>query len=453
MIPSPIPTGQPATQANQNLLIRFRRPERDKNTIMADPYPIRPLTEDELSAFRTVMHHAFHGGPDDRPEPEWRRRLFEFDRSLAAFDSALPGGGPVGTAGIYSFGMAVPGAVLPTAGVTVVSVLPTHRRRGILRSLMRRQLTDIAARGEEPIAALWASETPIYGRYGYGRASSHASFRFRRGEGAVAGWPPADPGLTLRLAEPQAVVGELGKVYDEVLTGQPGFFTRSTDWWSRVIDDRPEDRHGASPLRCLLAEDASGVRGYALYRGVGKWETGTFLADGSLDVYELVAAYHAAGAALWGDLLSRDLLGEITAEIRPVDDPVLHQLVDARRARPQLSDNLWVRIIDLPAALTGRAYAVPVDVVLEVSDKLLPANAGRWRLHSPGPDGPVSCERTTADASIALDARDVGAVYLGGTRLGALAAAGRVSELRPGTLRPLSAALSWDPAPWCPRIF
>jgi predicted acetyltransferase len=420
---------------------------------MADPYPIRPLSEDELSAFRTVMHHAFHGGPSGQPEPDWRRRLFEIDRSLAAFDSALPGGGPVGTAGVYSFGMAVPGAVLPTAGVTMVSVLPTHRRRGILRSLMRRQLTDIAARGEEPIAALWASETPIYGRYGYGRASSQATFRFGRAEGALAGWPPTDGALSLRLAEPRAVVGELAKVHDGVLPGQPGFFTRSGDWWERVLDDPPEDRHGASPLRCLLAEDGSGARGYALYRGVGRWDGGTFLADGSLHVIELVAADHAAAAALWGDLLSRDLLTEVTAEIRPADDPLLYQLVDARRARPQISDNLWVRIVDLPAALARRGYAVPVDVVLEVSDALLPANAGRWRLHATGPDGPVSCERTTADADIALDVRDVGAAYLGGTRLGTLAAAGRVTELRPGTLRPLSAALSWDPAPWCPRIF
>jgi predicted acetyltransferase len=448
----PIPAGWPATLANENLLIRFRRPGRDKNSIMADPYPIRPVTEDELLSFRTVMHHAFHGGPDDRPDPDYRRRLFEIDRSLAAFDSALPGGGPVGTAGVYSFGMAVPGAVLPTAGVTVVSVLPTHRRRGILRSLMRRQLTDIAARGEEPIAALWASETPIYGRYGYGRAASHASFRFGRAEGALAGWPPSDQALTLRLADPQAVVGELAKVYDGVLPGQPGFFTRSGDWWERILDEPSGGRHGGSPLRCLLAEDGSVVRGYALYRGFGRWDSGN-LAASSLDVFELMATDHTAGAALWGDLLSRDLLSEITADLRPVDDPLLYQLVDARRARPQVTDNLWVRIIDLPSALARRAYAVPVDVVLEVSDTLLPGNAGRWWLHSTGPDGPVSCERTTVEADIALDVRDVGAVYLGGTRLGALAAAGRVRELRPGTLRPLSAALSWDPAPWCPRIF
>jgi predicted acetyltransferase len=426
---------------------------------MADQYAIRPITDDEYAAFRRVHDHAFNSGP--APDARWPRMLrqFEADRSLAAFDAGLPAGlGIVGTTGVYSFLMAVPGAVLPTAGVTAVSVLPTHRRRGILRSLMRRQLADIAARGEEPIAALWASETPLYGRYGYGRASSHAFFRFRRGEGALSPSAPADPALTLRLAEPEEVAGDLAKVYDTVLTGQPGFFTRDDDWWERVLDDPAEERHGASPLRCLLAEDGGGVRGYALYRTVARWEDGTVLPDSALTVWELVSADPAAGAALWHDLLSRDLVAEMTADLRSADDPLLYQLFDSRRARPQLSDNLWVRIIDLPGALERRAYAGPVDAVLEVTDELLPANAGRWRLRATGPDGAdaggrVSCARTDGPADIALDVREIGAAYLGGTRLGALAAAGRVTELRPGTLGRLSAAMTWDPAPWCPRIF
>ena len=153
---------------------------------MADPYPIRPITADEYAGFRRVHEHAFNGGAG--PRGPLARRLGSSSRPTARsprFDAALPDGGAVGTTGVYSLRMAVPGAVLPVAGVTAVSVLPTHRRRGVLRSLMRRQLADIAARGEEPIAALWASETPIYGRYGYGRASSHAYFRFERGEGAL----------------------------------------------------------------------------------------------------------------------------------------------------------------------------------------------------------------------------------------------------------------------------
>jgi predicted acetyltransferase len=436
---------------------------------MADQYVIRPISDDEYAAFRRVHDHSFNSGP--APAARWPRlrRQFEAERSLAAFDPALPDGfGLVGTTGVYSFQMAVPGAVFPVAGVTAVSVLPTHRRRGILRSLMNRQISDIAARGEEPIAALWASETPLYGRYGYGRASSHASFRFGRGEGALSALAPVSPELTLRLVSPSDVAGDLAKVYDTVLSGQPGFFTRNDDWWERVLDDPAEERGGASPLRCLLAADGGGVRGYAVYRSTPRWEEDTVLPDGVISVWELIAADPAAGAALWRDLLSRDLIGSVTADLRPADDPLLYQLYDSRRARVRVVDNLWVRIIDLPGALARRAYAAPVEVVLEVSDGLLAGNAGRWLLRAgvAGVEGvaggggvagvaggAAECVRTDRAADIALDVRELGAVYLGGTRLAALAAAGLVEELRPGAVGALSTAMSWDPAPWCPRIF
>jgi predicted acetyltransferase len=421
---------------------------------MADPYPIRPITDDEYAVFRVVHEHAFNSGPSRAADLPRINRQFEADRSLAAFDTALPASaGPVGTTGVFSLRMSVPGAVLPIAGVTAVSVLPTYRRRGILRSLMHRQIADIAARGEECVAALWASETPLYGRYGYGRASSLAFFRFGRGEGALGATAPSDPMLTLRLADPADAAAELAKVYDSVHSWQPGFFARDENWWERVLRDPEEERHGFGPLRCLVAQDGAGIRGYALYRCAARWQDGTLLADGTLVVTELVAADPAAGAALWRDLLSRDLVTEVTAGLRPADDPLLYQLLDARRARPQITDGLWVRIIDLPTALARRAYACPVDVVLEITDKLLPGNAGRWRLTSDGPDGGVSCDPTSGPADVTLDVRELGAAYLGGTRLGALAAAGLVSENRPGTIRQLSAAMTWDPAPWCPQIF
>jgi predicted acetyltransferase len=424
------------------------------DSIMADPHPIRPITADEYPAFRRVHDHAFNSGPASPVRSARALRQFEPERSLAAIDAARPAEEAViGTAGAYSLRMTVPGAALPVAGVSVVSVLPSHRRRGVLRSLMHRQLADIAARGEEPVAALWASETPIYSRYGYGRASSIASFRFERGEGALAATAPADPALTLRLAEPQAVTAELGKVYETVRPAQPGFFARTDDWWGRVLHDEPGERHGFSPLRCVLAEDWSGVRGYSLYTTADRWNEATGLPDCTLAVREVIAADPAAGAALWHDLLTRDLITTVTADLRGADDPVLYQLLDPRRARVQVSDGLWVRIIDLPGALTSRAYCGQVDVVLEVTDALLAGNAGRWRLRASASGSDVTCERTDEPAGLALDIRELGAAYLGGTRLGALASAGLVRELRPGTLGPLSAAMTWDPAPWCPQIF
>ena len=421
---------------------------------MADPYLIRPITVDDYARFRRVHSHAFNSGPPSPARAARTLRQFEPERSLAAADATLPAGEElVGTTGAYSLRMTVPGAVLPVAGVTAVSVLPSHRRRGVLRSLMHRQLADIAARGEEPVAALWASETPIYGRYGYGRATSSAYFEFGRGEGALDGRAPADPGLTLRLVEPRAVTAELAKVHDTVLPGQPGFFARDDDWWDRVLHDESLERPGPGPLRCLLAEDGSGVRGYAVYVVTERWNDATVLPDCPLLIRELIAADPAAGAALWHNLLDRDLVTSVTAELRSADDPVLYQLLDQRRARMRVADGLWVRIVDLPAALTRRAYLCPVDVVLEVTDSLLTGNAGRWRLRAAGQGLDASCERTDDPADVALDIRELGAAYLGGTRLGSLAAAGLARELRPGTLGRLSTAMTWDPAPWCPRIF
>jgi len=360
----------------------------------------------------------------------------------------------------YSFQLSVPGQeLLPAAGVTFVAVMPTHRRRGVLSSLMRRQLADVRDRGE-PLAILWASEAVIYGRYGYGRASWQLGFTLRRGEGGLAGAAAglvaaAQGDLRLRITEPEAALPELAKVYDAVLAGRPGMFGRDDAWWRSAIYDPPDWREGAGPLRCLLAEDASGPRGYALYSGVDTWADS--LPENVLKVRELMAADPAAGATLCTDLLSRDLTSEFRLSRRPVDDPLLYHLADPRRTRPQLIDALWVRIVDLPRALAGRRYSCPVDVVIEVRDEILPSNAGRWRLsttaEAPGGGLAASCVPASSPADLALDVTELGAAYLGGTRLGALAGSGLVAELRPGAVRRLSAALAWDPAPWCPMVF
>ena len=154
-------------------------------------------------------------------------------------------------------------------------------------------------------------------------------------------------------------------------------------------------------------------------------------------------------------MLARDLIGEVVAGQRPVDDPLLEMLADRRRARASLTDGLWIRLTDVQAALGQRRYSCAADVVIEVIDELLPANAGRWRLQCPAAagGGTPSCERTTAAADIVLPVAVLGALYLGGTRLGALAAAGLIAERRHGALAQLSAAMYSDPAPWSPWTF
>jgi predicted acetyltransferase len=413
----------------------------------AEPYPIRPVSMDDFDSFRLVEEHAFHGGPMTEDD----RRVFlprmEFDRSLAAFD----GGTVISAAGAYSFMLSVPGGeVVSAAGVSLVAVLPTYRRRGVLTSMMRRQLDDVRDRGE-PLAVLWASETPIYPRYGYGRASWLLTYSIKRGEGAMA--RPVDPDVRLRLVDPADAQPEMVKVYEEVMASRPGMFARNEGWWRRMVYDPPADRNGASPLRCLLAEHHGRPRGYALYSAMDRWDERTFLPDGVLTVRELMSSMPEADAALWGDLLSRDLTGEFRASRRPVDDPVLYQLADPRRARPLLSDAMWVRIADVPAALARRAYAGPVDVVIEVRDSLIRSNGGSWRLTAAGAGDAASCVPAAgAGSDVQLDVSALGAAYLGGTRLGALAGAGLVTG-RPDAIRQLSTAMSWDPAPWCPIIF
>jgi predicted acetyltransferase len=427
---------------------------------MADPYPVRPVSPEEFDAFHAVDEEAFFGRPLSQAQRAALVRKIEFDRTLAALDGSTP----VGITAIWSLRMCLPGAVAPVAGVTYVAVLPTHRRRGILTSLMRRQLSDIRERGEA-VAALFASEAEIYGRYGYGPASWQAAFSFGRGEGRLGRHAPAAPGggggLRLRITEPEAARAELAKVYQAVLPGRPGMYERDESWWDRVLGTGEAHKDEGDLLRCVIAEDGSGPRGYALYTARMRWEQEGFLADGSLSVNELAADGPVAAAALWADLLSRDLVTTFTATQRPVDDPLQHMLADPRRTRRRVSDGLWIRLADVPRALTLRRYSCPADLVIEVTDDLLPGNAGRWRLatsgSAPGPDGvpgfAASCEPATGPADLALDVATLGAAYLGGTRLGELAGAGLVSERRRGAAAALSAAMSWDPAPWCPLIF
>jgi predicted acetyltransferase len=422
---------------------------------MTERYPLRPITPDEFDDFCAVPVQAFNDSEPQAELTELERLVFEFDRSLAAFD----GDAIVGTTAAYSFQLTVPGGITSAGGVTFVSVLPTHRRRGVLSAMMRHQLADIAARGEA-VAALYASEAAIYGRYGYGCASGQLSLTVRRGEGTLS---PAVTGGTgaggagpvrLRAAPPSELRAELAKVYDAAVPHRPGMLARDERWWQAILADPEFHRRGMSAQKCLLVGDDAGPRGYALYRTKPDWDNDD-LPYGRLSVRELIATDPAAAAALWADLLTRDLIGEVVAGHRPVDDPLLDMLADRRRARPYLADGLWVRLIDVGAALRQRRYSCPADLVIEVTDDLLPANAGRWRLQCPGPadGGTPSCERTGAAADIVLPVAALGAGYLGGTRLGALAAAGLVTERKKGAVARLSAAMYSDPAPWCPSMF
>jgi predicted acetyltransferase len=423
-----------------------------KNQDMAAAYPIRPIREEEFGAFYAVIEHAFNAQYPADEELRHEMGVFEFDRSLAAFDGA----DMVGTAAALSLRMTVPGGAAAVAGVTAVATAPSHRRRGILTSLMHRQLADLRERGEA-VAALFASEAGIYARFGYGAATSDLNLTIRRGEGALlprAAAPGAQGPRRLRIAEPRDATAELAKVFESVQRERAGMYARDDRWWEHILWDPEHRRSGRSPQRCVIAEDDAGPCGYALYSVRPTWGDDG-VPDGVLQIRELMATDPAAHAAIWNDLLSRDLVSEVRAVSRPVDEPLLCLLADRRRARPRLFDGLWVRLVSVPQALAGRRYSCPVDMVIEVADDLFAENAGRWRLRAPGraEDARATCERTSAAADVTLPVQSLGAAYLGGTTLGALARAGLAEQAAPGAIAALSTALSWEPAPWSPTIF
>lgn len=405
----------------------------------------QPLEPQDWDDWYDRLGRAF-GGPAEPPEERklWRD-LTEIERSLAAWDA----GELVGTAGAFSFRVSVPGgAVVPAAGVTMVSVQPTHRRRGVLTAMMRRQLDDVRALGE-PLAVLTSSEPPIYGRFGYGCASRQASMDMETARLRLAA-PDGVEGVRLRLVAPEDAVEPCEAVYGRLVALRPGIPARRPGWERMPLLDPEQGREGAGELLCVLAETGGEVTGYARYAVKSQWNTAG--ADGTVVLRDLDAVDPVSYAALWRFLFGVDLTSRLVAGNRPVDDPVLRLVSDVRRCRVGVRDGLYVRLVDVGAALAARAYAAPVDVVLEVEDAFCPWNAGRWRLT--GDTGGAACARSSDPADLALAVEDLAAVYLGGFGLAALAAAGRVRELRAGALTEASLAFRGGGLePWLPHGF
>ncbi|WP_225844595.1 GNAT family N-acetyltransferase [Streptomyces sp. HPF1205] len=405
---------------------------------------LRPLAPQQWDLYFDRLLRAF-GGPGDAPEArELWRRLTETERSLAAWD----GDELVGTSGAFSFRMTLPGgAAAAVAGVTMVSVQPTHRRRGVLTSMMRRLLDDARERGESA-AVLTASEPAIYGRFGYGVATTQLYGAIDTARVSFAAPPGAD-GVRFRLAPAAEVAEPCEAVYARLAAERPGMLVRQPGWQDVPLLDPPRNRGAAGELLCVLAESDGEVRGYARYAVAEGWAPAG--PDHAVKLRDVEALDPVTYAALWRYLGSIDLTSRIDFRNRPADDPMLHLASDVRRCEVGHRDGMHLRVVDVAAALSARAYSAPVDVVLDVEDAFCPWNSGRWRLS--GDTKGAQCERTTDPADLALAVRELGAAYLGGPSLRALAGAGLVSELRPGALAEASRAFHGDIAPWLPHGF
>ena len=392
---------------------------------------------DEVRDGLNVISHYF--GSENTPEDAERFALWiEVERMHVA----LEGEQIVGGAGALSFSVSVPGgASIPTAGITVVGVLPTHRRRGVLTALMREQLADARRRGDVA-AYLWASEGPIYGRFGYGLASRMGSIQLSRERTRFA--QSFEPRGTVRLVALEEAAVAFPALYEEMRTQRPGMFARSKVWWeTRRLFDDPARRPGGPKHRALLELDGKPA-GYAIYTVKQDWVSG--FSTGVVTITEVVAPTPEAARELWRWLLDFDWTSAFASDYLPLDHELFFLLAEPRRMQFKINDGVWVRLIDVGAALSARSYNEG-EIVLELDDGFLPENAGRWHVTSAG------AGRTDGAPDLHLDVTGLGSVYLGGFSFGELVRASRAQELTEGAAARADALFRTDVLPWCPEIF
>ncbi len=404
---------------------------------------IRPTTDQDLDVFVDTVHAAFGRFPEtpvDGGGLWWS--AFEMDRNLLAMTAH---GRPVGTAGAYSFELTLPGGtLLPVSGVSAVGVLPSHRRQGVLTAMMRHQLTGFRARGES-LSVLLASEALIYRRFGYGPATytrrltvprHRATLALPRARAAAAG-PDTGTVELLRRAE----CGEiLEKVYDRYRRAQPGALSRPHRWWALGAGQPPVT---PAPRYVAVHRDADGVPdGYASYR--------VDLPD-TLTVDETIATTDAASTALARFVLGHDLVTQVVFKHVPPEHPLRWQLADFNAGQPgDDTDWLWVRLLDVPRALTARSWFADGELVLDVDDPFL-GEPARYLLTVR--DGRATCVPTDRAPDLSLDVSDLGSVYLGGTTPSTLVRAGHIHAHHPGAAALADALFRAERPPHCLHWF
>lgn len=402
---------------------------------------LRGMEPGEARRFLETTEVAFGAGlPDDVFED--LRHVVETERALGAFD----GDTMVGTAAAYSLRFTVPAGEADCAGVTMVGVVPTHRRRGVMTALMARQLREIAERGE-PLAALWASEDTIYGRFGYGTATMQALIDLPRHRARFLDGSPIEG--RLRLVEQDEALKAFPQVYDRVRAATPGTFRRSEKWWRhRILRNPSQDEQGPF-FRALLEHDGE-PSAYAVYHVYQKWEQG--VPRGYVQLREVMATTPRAHRDVWKFLFGIDLVEAVRSSgfFLPSDHPLQLMLAEPRYLSFLLSNGLWLRVVDVVAALQARGYERDGSLTLAIHDATLGANSGTWRLEVGGGRGHI--EPVNGDGDVRLGIAELGALYLGQFTFAQMRAAGRIAGSDDAITK---ADDMWRTrvAPWCPEIF
>jgi predicted acetyltransferase len=414
------------------------------------PHLVEPQLKYVTDATFRDFHAAVSRGFQEPPRPQ----TLELDREV--WDNKRMFGFKVGrrwvsTCGDFARRLTVPGGEgVPTAAVTVVTVHPPYRRRGLLTAMMTHQLQQVAKRGES-LAALWASESLIYGRFGYGPSSNRAiltgtnrRLSFLPGVGTSGSVDEVTREEFLRVAP---------GLHESMRPDRPGTMVRDRHVWEFAAFDMEFARGGASELRYVLHyDDAGDADGFATYRFKENFDEDP---QGEVRIRELWAEDPAAYAGLWRYLLDLDLARTFRVWSSPLDEPLRHLVADARAVTTSITDNLYVRVVDVQAALTARKYAAGVDLVIEVDDPILPANSGRYRIVTDGdPEGArAQVTRVTTRPDISMGILELSTIYLGGVNLTDLHRVRRVTEHTRGAVTAASTALGWHRAPWCPDMF
>jgi predicted acetyltransferase len=373
-------------------------------------------------------------------------KVADKERFVGAFD----GDRIVGTAGVFKMILTVPGGQVAAGGVTWVTVMPTHRRQGLMSAMMRLMIDDCHSRGE-PVTMLWAAEGAIYGRFGYGMATTTVAIEAQTGG---VGFAPGSPREgTFRLIPAGEGYDIVAPIYESLRTRYPGFIGRSPDAWVGMLPLAEKDAKGGEVRRLVVYETESGPEAYAIYKTKSHWESAN--PEGVVTVDEAFGSTPRGTREIWRYLLELDLVRTLKTGRLPEDHPLITLSAEPRRLGIRIFDGLWLRLVDVAPALEARTWGVGGDatgrVVLELADAYCPWNAGRWRIDVSG--GRATVTRTHAAADLALTANELGAMYLGGISATALAGADRVTELRPGGLTAADTLFATAVRPWCPQEF
>jgi predicted acetyltransferase len=402
---------------------------------------IRFITEDEAPAFLRAVPFGFGDDlKEDDGTDERFRETFPLETCIAAFE----GDRIVATFGSFDFDVTVPGGAVPMAGTTIVTVQPTHRRQGVLTTMMRMHLTQAIERGQ-PLAGLWASEAPIYGRFGYGLAAHAHDLTIATDRVTLPPGPETD---TVRIIEPSQAPELLPPIYDRVRLATPGMLSRSEPWWRhRRFHDPEHWRDGASSRRTAVAYRDGIPVGYVTYRQKEKWDDE--LPNGTVEVMEVIPLDDDARRALWHFLASIDLFPNVHSWNTPADNPLYVEVDNLRRVTARHRDTLYLRILDVPAALSGRRYESDGSITISVVDDFM-GRGGTFRLDVS--DGVGTGSATSGDPDVTMQVADLGALFLGRPQAYIRWRAGRIDGAE-DSIRTLDRLMRTARLPFCSEVF